>query len=154
MPYPVWTSTQYPMCWISTPSKCVQFKSLFFSKIDLLCAFHQIPVVENDIPKTEMMTPFGLFEYPFMNFGFRNAAQSFQHFMDRVVRGLGIVVMHTDDILVASSSPWQHMEHHQQVLSHLQDHGLKIHPNKCIFGAPSVDFLGHRVTTAGLEPLP
>lgn len=33
-------------------------------------------------------TPFGLFEFPFMTFGLRNAAQTFQRFMDEVTRGL------------------------------------------------------------------
>ena len=54
-----------------------------FSKIELLRAFHQIPVAKDDVPKT---TAFGLFEYPFRNFSLCNAAQTFQRLMDRVMR--------------------------------------------------------------------
>ncbi len=51
-----------------------------FSKIDLMRAFHYIPVTEENIPNTTITTLFGLFEYPMMNFGLRNAAPTFQRY--------------------------------------------------------------------------
>jgi hypothetical protein len=50
-----------------------------FSKINLVKGYHQVPMAENDITKTIICTPFGLFEYIFMPFGLKNAAQTFQH---------------------------------------------------------------------------
>lgn len=56
------------------------------SKIDLLRVFHQIHVAEEDIPKTAVPTPFGLFQYHFVNSELCNVTQSFQQFMNKVIK--------------------------------------------------------------------
>lgn len=125
-----------------------------FSKIDLVKAFNQINVSEEDIEKTAVITPFGLFEFPKMAFGLCNAAQTFQRFVDEVTRGLSFVFPYIDDILVASKDETEHMQHLRVLFRRLEDFGLVINQNKSEFGLSEIDFLGYRVSSSGITPLP
>lgn len=153
----------YPLPYLSDFSANLHGLKVF-SVCDLKNAFHQVPIAEEDIEKTALATPFGNFEFVRMSFGLCGAAQTFQRFIDSVLRDLTvetpngrrkvIFFAYVDDILIASKSEEAHLEDLDAFFSRLQSYGLHINLKKCKFLSNELDFLGHRINSEGTSPLP
>ena len=124
-----------------------------FSKVDLVKAYHQIPMDDNSIALTAITT-FGLFEYLYMPFGLRNASATFQRFIDHILEGMPSAIAYVYDIIVFSKTPEDHIKDLNELFIRLRNFGVIINPAKSQFGVSELHFLGHLVTANGIKPSP
>ena len=86
-----------------------------------------------------------------MPFGLRNAAQTFQRLMDNIMQELDFIFVYLDDILIASKNEKQHIRHIRQVCQKLNENGLIVNKEKCLFGKSCLNFLGHTIKEKGIQ---
>ena len=72
--------------------------------------------------------------------------------MESLLQGIPRVSIYLDDILVTGTSEADHLDALDQVLTRLEDAGLRLKQSKCAFLLPSVDYLGHKISEKGLQP--
>ncbi len=128
----------------------------FFSTLDLISGYHQIPMAEESKDKTAFITPNGLFQFRVMPFGLTNAPATFQRFMDAILAGYKwrTLLVYMDDICVFSENFDQHLLDLKDVFECMRQAKLKLKPSKCHIFQTKIKFLGHIVSDNGIGPDP
>ena len=126
----------------------------YFGSIDLAHGFFQLRVAE-DKPKTAFRPGTGgLYEFERMPMGLCNAPGTFMRLMDHIFgdQNFQTLLNYLDDILVFSTTFEEMLARLDMVLTRLQEHGLKVKPEKCSLGKEKIRYLGYTVSAVGVEP--
>ncbi|UYV70824.1 K02A2.6-like [Cordylochernes scorpioides] len=125
-----------------------------FSKLDANSGFWQIPLSEESSSLTTFLTPFGRYRFKRLPFGISSAPEVFQRKMSNLLESQSGVNCHMDDIVIWGATQEEHDERLRCVLRKLQDSGLTLNKEKCIFSVKEIKFLGHLITERGVLPDP
>ena len=120
-------------------------KSNYFSKIDFSKGYWQISVAEEDMKKTAFVTPDGNYEFIRMLFGMKNLGATLVRGLRMLISDLENVDSYINDLIVYTEDWYTHIRVLDELINRLQQANLTARPTKCVFGATSVEFLGHQV---------
>jgi len=127
--------------------------STIFSKLDLRRSYLQVPLAESSKPLTAFISHIGVFQYRRMPYGLSSAPSAFQKIITSVLSGCDGALNLLDDIVVHGKNQEEHDKRLHKVLSKLAEVNLTLNTTKCQFHAHEIDFLGYRVSAAGILPL-
>jgi hypothetical protein len=124
----------------------------FFSKVDLRSKYHQLRIMEEDIPKTAFKTRFGHYDFIFLPFGPMNALGVFMSLMNEVFLEYldKFVKAFIDDILIYSWMMEEHDEHFLMVLQCRRENKLYGKFSKCFFYQSKIHYLGNVISDEGI----
>jgi hypothetical protein len=111
---------------------------------------------ESDQLVTSFITPFGMYCYVTMLFGLRNVGTTYQRCMQHVFGDhIGRTIeAYVDDIVVKTKKAEDLVSDLRVAFGCLRSNGVKLNPEKCIFGVPRGMLLGYIVSQWGIEPNP
>ena len=126
-----------------------------FSCMDLKSGFWQVKMDEESRQYTAFTVgSMGIYEFLCMPYGLCNAPTTFQRLMQNCLGELNLTytLIYLDDMIVYSKTEDEHLVHLRAVLERFMENGLKLKPSKCNFFCTEINYLGHKVSMAGMEP--
>jgi len=141
---------QYPLLLIADLIRDLS-NAHIYTKLNVRWGYNNVRICEGDEKKAAFKTRYGLFEPTVMYFGLTNSPATFQTMMNYIYQDvilkhepLGTTIrVYMDDIGIATCT---NLEDHKQavhdVLQVAQNHNLYFKPEKCLFHALSMDYLG------------
>ena len=128
-----------------------------FTTLDLKSGYWQVKMDPKSQPYTAFTVgPLGFYECARMPFGLTNAPATFQRLMNSCLGDLQhkFCLLYIDDIVIYSATPTDHLQHLTTVFDRLRRAGLKLKPSKCEFFKSSLEYLGHIISTEGVQTNP
>jgi hypothetical protein len=128
----------------------------YFTTLDMKSGYHAIPMKKEDREKTAFVTPDGHFQYKVMPFGLTNAPSTYQKMITTLFAGKiwKNCLAYLDDVIIYTQTFDDHLEEIKEVFNLLREANLKLNPEKCVFAAKEVKYLGHIIAEKGITPDP
>ena len=125
--------------------------SKFFTTLDCIHGYWQIPLDEDASPLTTFITPYGRYRFLRGPMGFISTGDEFCRRGDIALNGLPNVAKVVDDILTWSKDYGSHLQSVHDILMRCRKNNITLNADKFHVAASSVKFCGYQITADGLK---
>ena len=135
-------------------------KARVFTKLDVKSAFWHCKLDEQSSLLTTFATPFGAYKWNRLPFGLCISSEIFQRSLSESLDSLPGVLFAMDDIIVTGcglsdeEAIKDHNENLSKLLERCRTKNISLNKKKLDLCKSEITFLGHKVTSAGLQPDP
>ncbi|KAI1003237.1 hypothetical protein K3495_g4970 [Podosphaera aphanis] len=124
----------------------------WYTFLDFKDGFWHINISPQDVHKTAFSTPWGLYEWLVMPFGFCNSPATFQAFIEEILEPFrtfcaGLL----DDACIFADTKEQLHERNLLVMKRLVEYGILLNDAKCRFFVNQGIFLGFLISEQGIQ---
>ncbi|POM69307.1 Retrotransposon Polyprotein [Phytophthora palmivora] len=124
-------------------------KSKYVSSLDILMSYYARILAEISRRVTAIVFPWGKYVFGFLPMGVSTTLAEFQSIMNMMLGDLDGVWAYLDDVFIL----WDSFEELlRRVFERFEEFGLMIHPLKSKLFTTSMDYLGYRISTTGIQP--
>jgi hypothetical protein len=120
-----------------------------FSSLDLASAYTQFMIHKDDREKVAFTHSNQQYVFVGAPFGLCCMPGNFSRVMAKVIKGMPFVQAFLDDLVVASNSVEEHIEHLNILINRLTEVNLLLNPEKCCFFQKEIILLGFVISAKG-----
>lgn len=125
-----------------------------FSKIGLGEGYHQLLLYKDSQHTITFAKHEKLFRYKRLVYDISNAFESFQKHIEKVIAGCPGSKNISDNILILGKDQHHHYQDLSTALCKIEESGLKINREKCVFSVADIIFAGHHLPRKSISPDP
>ena len=123
--------------------------------LDCTVAFHGLRLSPDAAKKSAFITHLGKFKLKVAPFGLALLPSYYTKAMQDTLSSLeDFTRNYMDDVLIASYTEKEHLDHITQVFEQFRKFKMKLKVTKCEFGHSEIQFLGHIINHKGIRTLP
>ena len=126
----------------------------YFTVVDALKGYHQVPLDDESADLTTFSTPFGRYRYLRLPFGVIHAGDDYSRRVSDIFDSIPNSRRIVEDIAVFSKTYKEHVELVRLLFNRAKEHGVSLNAKKLVYAKSRVKFGGYIIDADGFRPDP